>query len=177
MPTIDPVVNFVLRGGIAAILGLAAWHKLMDRNTFEEQLAAYALLPVGLLHPFSRAIPLIETALAIALLVRFEHAATGAVALFALYAGAMGINLVRGRRDIDCGCDGLNGKQMLHPVLVIRNIVLMAIALATLLPLSARSLIWADYVIALLATLSALALYTALNTLIANVPSTNRLKA
>lgn len=174
---IDPVIDLVLRGGLAAILGHAAFHKLRDRATFEGQLGAYALLPEGLVHPMSRALPLIEGAAALFLLARSEHASLLSVVLFLLYAGAMGINLGRGRYDIDCGCGGPEGRQTLHWVLVFRNLLLALGAFATGLPLGERPLIWADYAIAGLGALTFLALYTALNALFANMPATNRLKA
>ena len=39
------------------------------------------------------------------------HAAAAAALLLALYAGAIGVNLARGRRDIDCGCGGPASRQ------------------------------------------------------------------
>ncbi|MEN6542121.1 MauE/DoxX family redox-associated membrane protein [Parvibaculum sp.] len=174
---IDPVIDLVLRGGLAAILGYAAFHKLRDRETFKGQLAAYALLPEGLIQPMSRALPLIEGATALFLLARSEHASLLSAALFLLYAGAMGINLARGRHDIDCGCGGPEGRQTLHWALVFRNLLLAVGAIAVGFPLGARALSWGDYAIAGLSAVAFLALYTALNALIANVPATNRLKA
>lgn len=174
---IDPVIDLVLRGSLAAILGYAALHKLKDRATFEGQLAAYALLPEGLVHPMSRALPLVEGAAALFLLARSEHASLLSATLFLLYAGAMGINLARGRHDIDCGCGGPDGRQTLHWALVLRNLLLAAGAIAIGLPLGARALFWGDYAIAGLGTIALLALYTALNALIANAPATNRPKA
>jgi hypothetical protein len=49
-----------------------------------------------------------------------------AVALLALYAGAMGVNILRGRTRIECGCGG--APNLLSPVLLARNAVLAAIA-------------------------------------------------
>ncbi len=174
---IDPLLDLVLRGSLAAILGYAAFHKLKDRATFEGQFAAYALLPEGFVHPMSRALPLVEGAAALFLLARSEHASLLSAALFLLYAGAMGINLARGRHDIDCGCGGPEGRQTLHWALVLRNLLLAVGAFAIGLPSEMRPLIWADYAIAVLGLLAFLALYTALNALVANIPATNHLKA
>ncbi|MFZ2467599.1 MAG: MauE/DoxX family redox-associated membrane protein [Parvibaculum sedimenti] len=174
---IDPVIDLALRGSLAAILGYAAFHKLRDRATFEGQLAAYALLPEGLVHPTSRALPLIEGAAALFLLARSEHASLLSAALFLLYAGAMGINLARGRNDIDCGCGGPEGRQTLHWALVFRNLLLALGAFATGLPLAERPLFWPDDAIAGLSAVALIALYAALNALIANMPATKRLKA
>lgn len=174
---IDPVADLAIRWALAAILGLAALHKLRDRATFEGQLAAYALLPEGVVHPASRAIPLIEGAAALFLLAHSPHGGILTAALFALYGAAMTINLARGRRDIDCGCGGPDGKQTLHPALVLRNGVLTLAALATMLPQEERGLSVLDYAVAGLAALAFVALYTAINTLVANIPAHLRLRA
>lgn len=174
--TIDPLADLALRLGLAAILALAALHKLRDRATFEGQLGAYALLPAALVHPASRAIPLIEAAAAVLLVWRSDHAAALAAAIFAIYGGAMAINLARGRRDIDCGCGGPDGRQTLHPALVWRNAALAAGALATMLPSGTRALAPLDIAVATLAGFTLLALYSAANALIANMPAHNRLK-
>lgn len=175
--TIDPVADLALRWALAAIFALAALHKLRDRPTFEGQLAAYALLPEGLVHPASRAIPLIEGAAALFLAARSEHAAMLAAFLLAAYAGAIGINLARGRTEIDCGCGGPEGRQTLHPGLVLRNIALTLCALATGLPLLPRALAFADYAVAALAALAIFALHAAFNALLANMRAHRRLKA
>ncbi|MGV8995760.1 MAG: MauE/DoxX family redox-associated membrane protein [Parvibaculaceae bacterium] len=175
--TIDPIIDWSLRGGLALILTLAAMHKFNDRPTFEGQLGAYQLLPDVLVHAASRAIPMCELAIALCLLMRSEHAAYFGAGLFAIYAGAIGINLLRGRRDIDCGCGGTDGHQMLHPALVIRNLVLALGAGAITLAQTPRHTGFADYAIAALAALTGVALYVVSNTLIAQLPASRRLKA
>lgn len=175
--TIDPLADLALRLGLAALLALAALHKLRDRATFEGQLGAYALLPAALVNPASRAIPLIEAAAALLLVARSDHAAALAAALFTIYGGAMAINLARGRRDIDCGCGGPDGRQTLHQALVWRNAALAAAALATMGPAGPRALAPLDIVLAALAGLALLALYSAATALIANLPAHARLKA
>jgi hypothetical protein len=175
--SLDPVIDFTLRGLLAAILAIAAIHKLRDRATFEGQLAGYDLLPAGLIHPASRAIPLIEAAIALFLLARSEHASITATLLLLAYAGAMGLNLMRGRSDIDCGCGGADGRQVLHWALVLRNLVLAAGAAAISLPVSPRPLNWLDYPVAAAATLTTIAIYLAFNALVAQIPATAKLKA
>lgn len=174
---LDPMIDLVLRGTLAIVLALAALHKLRDRATFQGQLGGYDLLPEGLIHPASRAIPLIELAVALFLVARSEHAALGAVLLFVTYGAAMTINLARGRREIDCGCGGVDGAQQLHPALVIRNLLLAIGAAAISWPLDARVLGWVDYLIAAFAVLALVALYTGFNNAVAQVPATTRLKA
>ena len=174
---LDPLLDLVLRGTLAIVLVLAALHKLRDRATFEGQLGGYDLLPASLVHPASRAIPLTELAVALFLLARSEHAALCGVLLFVGYGAAMAINLVRGRREIACGCGGADGRQQLHPALVIRNLLLALGAAAISWPLDTRATGWADYLIAAFATLALVALYTGFNNAVAQVPASARLKA
>jgi|TARA_R110000824_G_scaffold118960_14_gene272212 hypothetical protein len=177
MVTLDPMVDLMLRGLLAAIFATAAYHKLRGRATFEGQLLAYDLLPDGLVHPASRAIALTECAVVIFLLARADNAGLCAVVLMLVYACAMGINLIRGRHDIDCGCGGADGKQVLHWALVGRNLALALCAAALMLPVDYRPALWADYLLAAIAALTAFALYVSFNTLVAQWPATRRLKA
>ena len=152
---------------------LAALGKLRDRATFEGRLAAYDLLPDALVYVASRAIPLIEIAGVLFLLMRSAHASLTAAAIFFVAGVAMAINLVRGRRDIDDGA-GAGGRSALHPALVGRNLVLTICALMVSWPVAARPLGWLDYLAALLAALAMLALYMAFNRLVAKLPGTQR---
>jgi len=117
----DPVLAVVLRGALALLLIVAALHKLRDRASFRATLEAYALLPAPLLSPLARAVPLVELAAA-ALLVTSRAAPAGGVLaalLLAVYALAMGVNLLRGRRDLDCGCMGPGARSTVGPGLAV----------------------------------------------------------
>jgi hypothetical protein len=65
------------------------------------------------------------------------------------YALAMATNLLRGRVDIDCGCTP-GRKQLLSWSLVVRNMILAASSLALLVPVSARTMVLADVLVAVL---------------------------
>jgi hypothetical protein len=67
--------------------------------------------------------------LALALLVGAPGSEFAASALLALFAVAMGINLLRGRTHIDCGCFDSTLKQPLRWSLVLRNAVLVLLLL------------------------------------------------
>ncbi|MCW5622348.1 MAG: hypothetical protein KIS79_14670, partial [Burkholderiales bacterium] len=126
----DPVVVGAIVGALALILFAAAWHKLSEPEVFAGALLAYRLLPAAVVPGVARALPVLEIVLGIAILVPVSHTpALIATALLMLtYAAAMGINLMRGREQIDCGCGG-----DAHPLswaLVVRNVVLAAAALA-----------------------------------------------
>ena len=145
---IDPVVSAALRGGLAWLLGTAAWHKLRDRAHFRTAVAGYGLAPPRVVPALATAVPAVEIALAAALLVPAVAAAAAlaAAALLACYAAAMAAALADGRRGIDCGCGGPSAGQTLGPHLVARNAALVAVALAASLPGSPRGLGWVDAV-------------------------------
>ena len=92
----------------AMLLATAAWHKWSDRHEFARALAAYRLLPDGALMPVTIGLALLETALVPMLTWPVTRGVAFALAavLMLVYAAAMAINLLRGRRDIDCGCGG-----------------------------------------------------------------------
>jgi hypothetical protein len=99
-----------------------------------------------------------------------RSAALGAAALLALYTAAIGVNLARGRRDVDCGCAGPGGRQTLQGGLVARNALLAAAALAAAAPVGARGLGAVDAITIAGAVLAAAALYAASQHLLALAP-------
>lgn len=90
----------------AALLFVAAgFAKLRDRDGFAATAGAYRLLPAAAVPVVAAVLPPVELAVGVALLVPgLAIAAVGGAALLALFALAAAINLVRGRRDLDCGC-------------------------------------------------------------------------
>jgi hypothetical protein len=92
------------------------------------------------------AVPAAEAAVAVLLVAPATSAIgkAGAVALMVAYAAAIGVNLARGRRHIDCGCAGPRARRPIGAGLVVRNALLAAVALAALAPVHARPLVWVD---------------------------------
>ena len=169
---IDPIFIIASALAIAALLASAATHKLRAPARFAKQLADYQLLPDALVRFGARVMPLLELAIAFALLVPVSRswAALSAAGLIALYAAAIGINLWRGRGDIDCGCAGPDQAQPLRPILLLRNSVLIALALlASVAPL-ARDLNLFDGFVTIAASAVALLVYAAADGLLANSP-------
>ncbi|KAI2674675.1 MauE/DoxX family redox-associated membrane protein, partial [Pseudomonas sp. TNT3] len=93
----------------------------------------------------------------------------------ALYAAAIGINLWRGRRDIDCGCAGPDQVQPLRPVLLLRNSVLVGLALLASVAPIVRDLNVFDGFVTLFASAVALLIYAAADGLLANSPLLHKL--
>jgi len=176
---VDPVVVVILRASLALLFVVAAAHKLRDPEPFRAVLDAYALLPARLAGVAARALPALELVCALALATpRFASAgAVLAAALLALYALAMTVNLLRGRRDLDCGCMGPGAGRKIGGALVLRNALLLAAALACLLPARARSLTWVDACTVPFAVAALAALYAAIEQLLATAPRLAALRA
>ena len=169
MPAIDPTISLSLRASLALMFAAAAYHKAIDLPKFRSTLSAYRVLPDQLVASVAGAVVCSESALAIGLVSPGLQpiAATMAIGLLAVYTAAIGINLARGRRDLDCGCGGPNAKQPIGPGLVARNSILLLAAVGAAAPTTSRGLIWLDGV-ALAGTLVAVTLlWTAANGLLA----------
>ncbi len=179
VPMVDPALGLILRGALSVLFGWAASHKLRDVAAFREALANYDLLPRRRLTPAALLLIAMEIGVAVALWLprRGPSAALAAAGLLGLYAGAIVVNLIRGRYDIDCGCTGAAGRQPLSAALAARNGLLIAAALASALPATARSLTWVDgLTVGFGVTMLAL-LYAAVDGLLALAPRVaNRLR-
>ena len=176
----DPVLAVALRGALALLLVVAALHKQSSREAFRATLDAYALLPAVLVPPLARAVPLLELVAAVLLIAPRAAAAGGTLAalLLAVYALAMGVNLLRGRRDLDCGCMGPGARSTVGPGLVVRNLVLIALALvAGFAPVRTRALVWVDFLTVPLAVAVLAALYASAERLLALAPAVAALRA
>jgi len=160
--TLDPAMSWLLGLGIALLFGIAAGHKLADRERFLAVLGNYDLVPARLVPLAGMAIVAAEVGAAL-LLVLPPVRTLGAylsVALLAAYALAIAINLLRGRTRIDCGCLGFGRHDRIAWTMVARNLVLIALALALLLPASPRRLVALD-ALTISASLAAIALLVA----------------
>lgn len=168
----DPIFIIASAIAIAVLLASAATHKVRAPTRFAKQLADYQLLPAALVRPSARLIPLLELTIAFALLVPVSRhwAAWSAAGLLALYTAAIGINLWRGRRDIDCGCAGPDQAQPLRPVLLLRNSVLVALALLASVTPVVRDMTVFDGFVTLASAAVALLIYAAADGLLANSP-------
>ena len=169
---LDPVLVIASSTALAALLASAASHKLRDRRAFSAIVRAYQVLPSPLAPAATASLVLAELALALALLLPAwrASAALGVALLMALYAGAIGVNLWRGRRDIDCGCSGPGATQPLRPVLLLRNLVIAVLAGLAALPMAERALGGLDIFVVIAASAVALLIHVAVDGLLANQP-------
>ena len=138
---IDPAVAALLAGAFALLFASAALHKLLDPARFGAAFRAYQVVPPAL-GRVSLLVPVLELAIAAALLAtdsRHGAAAAGA-ALLLTYAVVIAINLGRGRRDLDCGCGGPRERRPIGAWMVWRNIALGGLLGLLLLPQASRAL-------------------------------------
>lgn len=148
LPALDPAVGFALRAALGLLFATAAYHKAADLRRFGASLEAYRIFPNLLARVVAPLVPIVETAVAVALLVPGLRvaAAVGATGLLIVYTAAIALNLARGRRDLDCGCGGPGVERPIGPHLLARNFVLIVAAAAAAAPPTARALIWLDAV-------------------------------
>jgi Methylamine utilisation protein MauE len=145
---LDPAIGWTGVLVLASVFGAAAITKLRALDAFVGVLHNYRLVPEPLERPIAYALPVIELAIAVGVLLPAVRApaAVAAAILLVLFAGAMAINLGRGRRDIDCGCFATVLRQRLSWPLVVHNLLLAALALALVPGLGVRGLGWLDLV-------------------------------
>lgn len=168
---VDPIILYAIVAGLGVILALGALDKWRHFAVFEGAVAGYQLLPAALAKPFALTFAAAESLAALCLLAPASRGLGAALALAVLGVATLGvaINLMRGRRDVDCGCGGLGHTAAgLSGWLVPRNLALLAAAALVLLDGqgAARELGWLDGVTFFGATLSMLGLYLAANLLI-----------
>jgi hypothetical protein len=146
--TLDPALGWTVVLVLAGVFATAAVSKLRALEAFVGVVHNYRVMPEPLERPIAYALPGFELAIAVGVLVPTTRApaALAAAVLLALFAGAMAINLMRGRRDIDCGCFATVLRQHLSWPLVLRNLLLAGLALSVVPGMNARGLGWLDLV-------------------------------
>ena len=175
---IDPLLVRAISLACALLLLLSAWHKVAARDRFSAALGDYRLLPAALLQPATVLIPAFEAVLGVAWLAGYEPGAVAMLtaALLALYAAAIAINLWRGRVHISCGC-GFGGapgtEQQLSWWLVVRNVLLGAVAVLATLPAARRELGLYDWLTVVLALAACGTLYAGASQLLRNGTAIN----
>jgi hypothetical protein len=175
---LDPVVLKAISIGFGLLFLLAAIHKISALAEFSAILRDYQVLPDSLLKPIATIVPVLEIALGAGwiLLDQTAFIAIASSLLLALYTAAIAINLRRGRVHIGCGC-GVAGTgetdQPLSAGLVVRTLLLMALALSAAMPVLPREFAAMDYVTLLAAVIAGALLYISGNQLLGNSAAIN----
>lgn len=131
--------------GTGLIFVQAGLAKLRHRALLPGVIANYRLLPEALVAPAAALLPPVELALGLALVVGpialpaalVVLAALGGAGLLLVFAGAMAVNVRRGRSHIDCGCGRSQLRQPIGWPLVARNLALAALLLPALAGIAA----------------------------------------
>ncbi len=131
---------------LASVFGLAAATKLADRDGSRQGLVDFGV-PSRLAAPLGLLLPILELAVAVALIPSFTAwwGAIGALGLLLVFLGGIGYSLARGRTP-DCRCFGQLHSAPIGNATVIRNAVLAAVAVFVALapPIAQPSVIaWA----------------------------------
>lgn len=151
---------------LAAVFLLALLHKLSAPARFLAAVENYRLFPSWLLIPVCTVVCLGEL-VTIALLATYPPAgAAGALALLLAYAAGLAVNLMRGRRYIDCGCSLIgSGKQQeyLSWYMVVRNLCLALMAASLLVPAQTPVTHWMNYGAVVMGVVLFVSLYAVLD--------------
>jgi len=167
----DPVLTYASLACLAVLMGLGRWINCVTSACSRQPLAVIDCCR-KCCYDRSVCCFVAAEALSAPLLLWPASRSLGAVlALCVLLVATSGIvmNLLRGRRDVDCGCSGLGESSGgLSWWLVARNALLAALAVASgdWAISSARELVWVDGLTFFGATLALLGLYYAANQLI-----------
>lgn len=157
-----------LLGCLAMLFAFSALDKYRDVETFRQQIKNYQLMPEALVMPMSALLFATEVITATLLITQgYRWGLIAAAALLSVYAAGIWINLIRGRRHIDCGCLGSQGEGISY-YHVTRNLLLTGMAVVCLLPDTARELGWLDYLVIPVSVACGALLYLTFNLLIAN---------
>jgi hypothetical protein len=170
---LDPLVLKVISIGFGLLFLLAAIHKFSTAQQFRVILEEYQVMPRALAGSVARIVPLLEVMLSIGWFTGYrpQLVALSSAALLAIYTSAIGVNLLRGRIHIGCGCGvagSSDGDQQLSSGLILRNSVLIAIALVAVIPTTVRGFAVIDYITLATTLLASALLYLAANQLLAN---------
>lgn len=179
MPAIDPAVGYLLAIALTTIFAWSGALKLTDIEMFEGAVANYRLIPRRIEQAVAAAVPLCECAGAAGLLFASTRplAAAALLLLLCLFSGAIAINLIRGRTNIDCGCFGPTLRQDLSVWLLGRNALLMLLAAVVAAPAAVRPIEWIDSVTIAVGAATLLTLYASANYALGNAPRTRALEA
>jgi uncharacterized membrane protein YphA (DoxX/SURF4 family) len=166
---LDPVFAWVLRCSLAALFAAAAIHKIRDPRAFLRTFSEYEILPRLIAAPAAIIFVVSEISIAVGLLIDPGGYAAGlaAVSLLLIYTAAICVNLLRGRRNIDCGCLGPTNRQTLSGWLVSRNALLLIGAAGVCLPISGRTLHLVDGISVVGGFVTLVLLFNAVNILAA----------
>ncbi|MEM8498512.1 MAG: MauE/DoxX family redox-associated membrane protein [Pseudomonadota bacterium] len=157
---------------LMVILLAAGVHKLnpANQNYYRGVLEGYGLGYHSQLNLISLVLGVFEIFAAVALLVPQARplGALLAITLFSVYFAAMALQLVQGKRDLDCGCAGPIGHSTISPALLLRNALFIVFAIFCFLEPASFIGLFVSAALSVPFALVALLIYVCAEQLIAN---------
>jgi hypothetical protein len=169
----DPVAHGVGRTFLALLFLVGATTKAIAYEEFAGTLAAYRLVPAWMVNAAAVLVIGLEAASGL-LSLQLMPVSGGAWLPVGFLGGvtlAVAINLVRGNVDIDCGCGGVHGASRLSWLVLVRNAVLILLALGLTTGPAARELSLFDFLSIAGGAISLFGIYVAVTQLVANIPN------
>jgi Methylamine utilisation protein MauE len=119
-----------LRICVGLLLLVASIAKIRNVKKFTQIVRAYDVVGGAVANILGKLVPLSEALAGALLIIGFSTPLAGASAmfLFSLFGTAMLVSLLRGKRDIPCGCFSLARSSHISPAMVVRNCVLAGIS-------------------------------------------------
>ena len=130
-----PYAVTVARWIVAVLFIITATGKLRERRRFLQTVLSYQVLPARFAYPYAVVVPWLEGAVGILLLsgLLSKIAATISAVLLISFIIAIGINLVRGRSDLECGCFGARRHQKINITIILRNLIFLGLSIQVIL--------------------------------------------
>ncbi|MDD9841573.1 MAG: hypothetical protein OXU76_02740 [Alphaproteobacteria bacterium] len=158
-----PILYIMIQAFVTLLFAAALLHKLADIRQFITVFRDYRIVPQTGTKAAAYMVLLAEGVAVLLLIIRPAEGGILAASLLSAYALGMGVNIMRGRVYIDCGCHWQmqrqgqkNAKHMLSLNLIFRNMGLAVLALTlylTPLYLTIAPPIGADYLLAVSAAI------------------------
>jgi len=166
----DPVLSWLASLVLFALFATSGWHKLYYPSYYRSLIRSYIPVSLSLAVAGQVSFGTIEIAVATGLLLAPVRSLSAwlAAALLFFYLLLILSSLVRGR-DMDCGCSGPAGEQRISPWLLLRNTVLIGLAVAAAAPpVADRTMGVADGLVVAFAGLAAVLFYLSFEQLLNN---------
>jgi hypothetical protein len=179
MPVLDPIYSHIVAILVAFVFAHAAVHKVLDYARHVGIVADYQVMPAWFVPFLAPLVIVLEFAAAVLALLPATRSMglILAAGLLLAYLFSIGLNLLRGRTSIDCGCGWGSQKHPISGWLLIRNLLFVGVTLSALLPHTNRSLHLADWILIALASPAVIAIYYTGDLLIANWLKLRKLKS
>ncbi|MGF9910181.1 MauE/DoxX family redox-associated membrane protein [Brevibacillus porteri] len=140
------IASFIFRMILALLFISSSVSKIKNSTTHASIVKDYKILPERSIRFFAVLDTYSELLIGLLLIfgLYYSWAALAGSGLLLLYSVAIVVNLLRGRREISCGCGGIVGNHNLSWVLVSRNVLLIAMCLSVYqIPTTYGNLSWA----------------------------------